>query len=209
MAFSFQMNKYARWYWAIVTRAQSRKFEGYTEKHHILPRSLGGKDHVTNIVRLTAREHFVVHLLLPKCFEEPDAKRKMGLALQMMMTVSRTHDRYKPSSRFYELAVAYVSRGMKGRVVSEETKQRQSAALKGRTFSDETRQKMANSARGRKASDAAKQKMSEQHKGQIPWNKGKTMTEEQRAKSSQPGKLNGMFGRTHTEEARKRMKSKN
>jgi hypothetical protein len=39
---------------------------GYTEKHHIIPRSLGGSNKRANIIILTAREHFIAHYLLFK-----------------------------------------------------------------------------------------------------------------------------------------------
>jgi hypothetical protein len=39
---------------------------GYSEKHHILPRCLGGGDEPENLVRLTAGDHFFAHLLLAK-----------------------------------------------------------------------------------------------------------------------------------------------
>ena len=38
----------------------------YTELHHIVPRCLGGTDEPENLVRLTAREHFIAHRLLAK-----------------------------------------------------------------------------------------------------------------------------------------------
>lgn len=40
--------------------------ELYTELHHIVPRCLGGSDDKENLVRLTAREHFIAHRLLTK-----------------------------------------------------------------------------------------------------------------------------------------------
>ena len=48
----------------LVERAKKRKLIGYVERHHIIPRSLGEKE---NIVELTAREHFIAHLLLHFC----------------------------------------------------------------------------------------------------------------------------------------------
>ena len=36
------------------------------ERHHIVPRSLGGSDDKDNIVKLTLREHYIAHLLLCK-----------------------------------------------------------------------------------------------------------------------------------------------
>lgn len=39
---------------------------GYTENHHILPRSMGGSNEADNLVKLTGREHWIAHLLLYK-----------------------------------------------------------------------------------------------------------------------------------------------
>lgn len=71
-------SKYTRWYIQIVTkglqRASSKKqanaILGYSEGHHILPKCLkmGGEKDKLNIVHLSAREHFIVHLLMPKIF---------------------------------------------------------------------------------------------------------------------------------------------
>ena len=34
------------------------------DAHHVIPRCLGGTDDKSNLVELTAREHFIVHKLL-------------------------------------------------------------------------------------------------------------------------------------------------
>jgi len=65
----FKQNKYSQVYYSIINRAKSRDISGYYEKHHVIPRSLGGADDETNLVKLTAREHFICHLLLPKMLE--------------------------------------------------------------------------------------------------------------------------------------------
>jgi hypothetical protein len=58
---------YQRHYNALIQKALNRSNpEGYTEKHHIVPRSIGGSDDPNNLVVLTAREHCVAHLLLAK-----------------------------------------------------------------------------------------------------------------------------------------------
>ena len=45
----------------------------YTEKHHIIPRSMGGNNDKNNLVKLTPRAHYLVHYMLWKayyrCFE--------------------------------------------------------------------------------------------------------------------------------------------
>ena len=57
---------YLKIYDNIVRRGQNRILEGYSEKHHIVPRCLGGTDDLTNLVWLTPEEHYLCHLLLVK-----------------------------------------------------------------------------------------------------------------------------------------------
>lgn len=40
----------------------------YCEAHHIIPKSLGGNNSKSNLVRLTAREHLIAHALLLKSY---------------------------------------------------------------------------------------------------------------------------------------------
>ena len=84
---------YNRIYASIVLRAKSdeanrRKFKKdghYYERHHIIPRSLGGSNKNENLVYLTAREHFICHWLLVKIYPiGSDAYNKMMMALWLM-----------------------------------------------------------------------------------------------------------------------------
>ena len=46
-----------------------KKGEGtYYEKHHINPKWLGGNDTKDNLILLTAKEHFIAHLLFPNFY---------------------------------------------------------------------------------------------------------------------------------------------
>lgn len=47
-------------------RAKEPTLDGYVERHHILPRSLGGGDEPDNLINLTAEDHYFAHLLLAK-----------------------------------------------------------------------------------------------------------------------------------------------
>ena len=102
----YLQNKYTNWYNSIIQLANSRELSSdvYTEKHHIIPRSLGGNNSKSNIVSLTAREHFICHLLLTKMTTD-NAMYKMKFALSMLMNVKNIgKGRYVPSARFYEYA---------------------------------------------------------------------------------------------------------
>lgn len=81
----FIKNKYYHWYYSIIENAAGRQIVGYTEKHHIIPRSFGGSDDSDNIVRLTAREHFICHLLLCK-MTSGKYNVKMNFAIYLMRT---------------------------------------------------------------------------------------------------------------------------
>jgi len=53
-------------YEQLVRTFKMRDLQGCAERHHILPRSLGGGDDPSNIVRLTPKAHFVAHRLLAR-----------------------------------------------------------------------------------------------------------------------------------------------
>jgi hypothetical protein len=55
-------------YNSLITQAAGRvkaDFK-YVERHHIIPKCMGGSNDLDNLVYLTAREHFVAHQLLAK-----------------------------------------------------------------------------------------------------------------------------------------------
>lgn len=58
---------YLRIYTSLIDRAKNRVVSGYTEKHHIVPKCLGGTESPDNLVDLTAREHYIAHWILAKC----------------------------------------------------------------------------------------------------------------------------------------------
>lgn len=57
---------YAKIYEQLISNAKINPFSGYTEKHHIAPKCMGGGDTFDNIVSLSARQHFIAHWLLYK-----------------------------------------------------------------------------------------------------------------------------------------------
>lgn len=75
----------------------------YSEKHHIIPKSLGGSDNISNIVKLTAREHYIAHMLLVEIHKnDKNSYAKMLHSFMYMNCVSGNQKRYLPyNSRFY------------------------------------------------------------------------------------------------------------
>jgi hypothetical protein len=61
---------YAENYYSFITyikQLKRKKNNGvYYEEHHIIPKSLGGDNHKSNLILLTPREHFLAHYLLYK-----------------------------------------------------------------------------------------------------------------------------------------------
>jgi hypothetical protein len=91
---------YQRIYDQIIDRAKQRKLQGYIERHHIVPKCLGGSDDTNNLVELTAREHFLCHHLLTKIHP---GNNKIFFAFWAMCTLkTEKQERYVPSSKLYE-----------------------------------------------------------------------------------------------------------
>lgn len=57
---------YAKHYNSLIEKAQKRTLAGYSERHHIIPKCLGGGNESANLVRLTPEEHYMAHVLLVK-----------------------------------------------------------------------------------------------------------------------------------------------
>ena len=151
-------NKYYKWYEQLIDRARNRTIEGYVERHHIVPRSLGGTNEKSNLVALTAREHLIAHMLLPRFVEN---KAPMWQAVWMMMN---TQGR-KLTGRLYEQARIECRGICKGRKMSPEFCAKISAARKGKKLSPETCAKISAARKGIKRSPETLAKISAANKG--------------------------------------------
>ena len=111
----------------------------YVERHHIIPKSLGGNPswRGDNVVCLTAKEHYIIHLLLIKMTVGKD-RRSMVRALIYFQS-GKYRDFKIKSSRLYEkireeyaLAQSEIGKLAKGRLLSDETKKLIGNSSKGR-----------------------------------------------------------------------------
>ena len=79
---------YKKIYFNIIRNRQNNPLplDVYGENHHIIPRSFGGNDNPKNLVRLSAREHFIVHLLLVDILPPPNLAVMVGESLRPVVT---------------------------------------------------------------------------------------------------------------------------
>jgi hypothetical protein len=195
---SFLDNKYSSWYFAIMKNAASRGWTKasapcYVEMHHAIPKSMGGTGR--DIVCLTAREHFICHLLLPKMLEGKD-KVKMTFALHRLITGNKKN--YCKSSIHYQIIKEANSKASSVRNAEYWSQ-----------FTEEERSDMRsgekNGRYGKEVRDSTRQKISQANKGRLVGNKhplwGVGHTEESKKKMSlsqkgkRVGSKNPMYGK--------------
>lgn len=130
----YLFNKYTKWYFQIIHRATVRNtFEGYHEKHHIIPRSLGGTNNKENLVKLTAREHFICHRLLTKMTQGNNLTKMKRAVWRMTVKSGKQQQRYKPNSRTYEYIRLQFGSLRKGKPTTDDVKKKISKANRGKT----------------------------------------------------------------------------
>jgi hypothetical protein len=117
--------KYLRIYNKIIERAKNREINGYVEKHHIVPKCIGGNNKKDNIVSLTPKEHYICHRLL--CEIYPD-ETKLKYAFWRMCNVvnNKYQDRnYTVSANVYSRIKTEISKLMSKKVknYSKETRE--------------------------------------------------------------------------------------
>jgi hypothetical protein len=180
---------YKNIYDRLVQNAQNRNLSGYAERHHIVPKCMGGDNAKSNVVHLSAKEHFIAHKLLVRIY--PHTKG-VWYALIAMGRIVEFKSRIFESER----QKAYAMR--RGFKYSEESKKKMSLAKLGKTSNSPDTQFKAgiipwNAGKfgkehhgfGSKRTEATKARMSIAQKscGNIPPSrKGVRMTEEQKAK---------------------------
>jgi len=159
----------------------------YYERHHIIPRCMGGEgalwEHKThsNIVLLTAKEHFIAHLLLHKAYP---ADVRLQRALWALMNFKK---KVMISARLYAEVKASVVSSLTGRTLSDETKKKLSEAKAGKPT-------------GRIMTEDHKEVFGRANKGKKkPW-----LSERNKLNKGRPGT---MTGRKHTPEAIEKIKA--
>jgi hypothetical protein len=144
---------YKKHYDALIFKSKNRdwKILPYYERHHIIPKSEGGLDTDENIVRLTAREHFLAHWLLYRI--DSSIKSRTFCFWRMCNGRGSTPKEHWIiiSSRCYEESRLAHSKAI-------------SIALKGKKKSKEHAKKVGLAVRGQKRTEEQKIKLRKPHK---------------------------------------------
>lgn len=157
----------------IVRGLDKKVLDGYFEKHHIIPKCLGGSDKNSNFVLFTPREHVIAHRLLWKA--NPNN-------YSLMWAYTRTVNSHKGilTSREVENAKIAKAKVMSERVVSQETRDKISATLMGSVIPQEVIEKRRLKQIGQKRTQETKDKLSQKRRELI--DSGWTHSEESRKK---------------------------
>lgn len=76
----------------------------YYEVHHIVPRCMGGDNELDNLVKLTAREHFLVHWLLVEMNRGNEFHSKLTHSWNMMCRIGKGQSNRSTNSRLFKYA---------------------------------------------------------------------------------------------------------
>lgn len=207
---------YSSHYDRLISRAKLRVLDGYRERHHIIPKCMGGGNEPVNLVYLTAEEHLVAHELLVNIY--PDVRGLVIAAVRMARKCGgnkaygwlrrkaaeamrgNTHARgikHSPETRAKVSASMLGNTHMLGKTPSIETRAKMSAAHKGRVFTAEHREKIGAAQRGQKRGPISQERREKISNGL----KGRICSSETRAKLSAAnlGK-NSWLGKRHSHE---------
>lgn len=174
-------NRYTRF----IGSLRGQSVDGYAEVHHIVPRSLGGSDDADNLIRLTARQHYVAHWIL--------ARALGGSAARAFFMMSNFGKYGQVNSTTYAIArQEYADQVSKQLTMcpnipafTAEHRQKLSRAKTGRKLSEETRRRVGEAQRGRKLSEETRRRISEAKKGIATRGSGWTHSQETRKKMTE------------------------
>lgn len=89
---------YSKIYIELMERSFGRNIDGYVERHHIVPKCMGGDNHPRNIAILTPEEHFLAHQLLVKIYPK---HYKLAFALHNMCIGNNRRDQKRNNNKLY------------------------------------------------------------------------------------------------------------
>lgn len=173
---------YLNRYLKFINSRKLRTYIGYTENHHIVPKSMGGSKELSNMIKLSAREHFIAHWMLWKAYQNkemtfafwsmkmnPKEKRSFKLTSKTYSILKEQHSKLQSerikihNPMFNQTTKDKLRKSKTGTKASEETKLKMSIKQKGIKKSQETKLKMSLSSKGKPKSEEHKKSLSKNH----------------------------------------------
>jgi hypothetical protein len=154
----------------------------YFETHHIIPRSMGGSNDKTNLIKLLPREHYIAHAMLWKMKFPGVYHAKMAYAFCTFthgFKYKRHKNSYKFSSRLYESFKRNLSK------IQSEYQSGEGNPFYGKSHSSETKEKIRAYRKGKKLEEIFSPTVIENIK---LGNKNKIVTEDQKKKRKEAQK---------------------
>ncbi len=194
---------YHKHYILLIDRARNRILSEYTEKHHVVPKCMGGSNDKANLVRLTPEEHYVAHQLLVKMYPNN---------VKLIFAAHKMHQGRKNNKIYGWLKKAH-AKAMSEKIVTLETRKKMSinnsgqnnpmygkthaGAMKNKKHSNTTKEKMSNSGKNAWTEERRKE-LSDKIKGENHPLFGKEVSIETRKKLSEArkGNKNSMYGKS-------------
>lgn len=164
---------YQKLYDNLIKKRQLTPFDGINEKHHIIPRCIGGSNALENLIKLSLREHFIAHLILVKLYP---TNTSLIYAANMLSNFRQQNSKkyaWLKSKHSHLMSIRH-----KGKTWSEETRNKHKLLI----VSDDARKNMSIAQTGKKRSESHKQIISQTHKG-------KKLSEETKNKISEKLKI--------------------
>lgn len=118
-----------------IVRQKKSNLDFYTENHHIIPVCMGGNNSKENMVRLTAREHYIAHELLYKQYRST----KLAYAWICMSRNGQNQERNLTSKQYEKIRI------IRSQVIGEAL--RKNPPFKGKTHSKETKKILSDNAK--------------------------------------------------------------
>lgn len=190
----FQNNKYSKIYYQIIDSSKNKNRKKllpshvdyvYYERHHILPKSLGGSNDPENLVLLTQKEHYICHLLLIKMCK---SKRHYYQMVRAFDWLSKFWNKYRNiDTAIYQKIKHDLTEYKRERMLLNPISKRK-----------EVREKISKANKGKLVGDKNPSKRPEVIEKIKKTLKGTT-------KTAHYGSDNGFYGKTHTTETRQIM----
>lgn len=164
----------------VKLRGRNKKRGDGLNRHHILPKCLGGEDNLDNYVLFTFKEHIVAHHLLTKIYPDNNKLKYAYLRMIQSSKSDRKENTYKVSScgekiayklnlteleELRKISVDVLRESNLGRKLSEDVKEKLRKAHLGKKASKETKELLSQIRTGHDVSDSTRKKISEARLG--------------------------------------------